>query len=108
MCTLSITNLYIFKLGFVLSHSIGKELAYTDPFLANVPILYPLEKPENQKASSVFRGCKMGIMARKGFIKFTIAREGPAQKMSFLLACCFMRPSGRGGEAYKTRGFKMS
>ena len=50
----------------------------------------------------------MGIMARKGFIKFIIAREGPAQKMSFLLACCFMRPSGRGGEAYKTRGFKMS
>ena len=50
----------------------------------------------------------MEIMARKGFIKFIIAREGPAQKMSFLLACCFMRASGRGGEAYKTRGFKMS
>ena len=69
MCTLSITNLYIFKLGFVLSHSIGKELAYTDPFLANVPILYPLEKTENQKASSVFRGYKLRIMARKGLIK---------------------------------------
>ena len=83
MCTLSITNLYIFKLGFVLSHSIGKELAYTDPFLANVPILYPLEIPENQNAFSVFRGYKMGIKARKGLIKFIIAREGSAQKISF-------------------------
>ena len=105
---MSITNHYIFKLGFILSHSIGKELAYTDPFLANVPILYHLEKPEDQKASSVFRGYKMGIIARKGLIKFIIAIEGPAQKMSFLLACCFMRPIGGGGEAYKKWGFKMS
>ena len=88
VCTLSIINLYIFKLGFILSHSIGWELAYTNPFLANLPILYSLETPENQKASSVFRGYKIGIMARKGLIKFIIAREGPAQKNSFLLACC--------------------
>ena len=45
-----------------------------NPFLVNVPILYPLETPGNQKASSVFRGYKMGIMARKGLIKFIIAR----------------------------------
>ena len=88
VCTLSIINHYIFILGFISSHSIGWELAYTDPFLAKVPILYPLETPENQKASSVSRGYKMGIMARKGLIKFIIAREGPAQKISFLLACC--------------------
>ena len=35
----------------------------------------------------------MGIMARKGLTKFTIARWGPAQKISFLLECCFIRPN---------------
>ena len=48
----------------------------------------------------------MGIMVRKGLIKFIIAREGPAQKISFLLACCFMRPSGGGDEVYKKGGLK--
>ena len=49
-----------------------------DPFLANAPILYPLETIGNQKASSVFKGYKMGIMARNGSIKFLIARWGLA------------------------------
>ena len=47
-------------------------------------------------------------MARKGLIKSIIAREGPAQKILFLLACCFMRPSWGVGETYKKRGLKMS
>ena len=50
----------------------------------------------------------MSIMARKRFIKFIIAREELAQKISFLLARCFMRPSGARGEAYKKRGLKIS
>ena len=29
-----------------------------DPFLANVPKLYPLKTPENQKVFGVFRGYK--------------------------------------------------
>ena len=37
-----------------------------NPFLANVPILYPLKTPENQKFSGVFRGHKMGTLARNG------------------------------------------
>ena len=40
-------------------------------------------------------------MARKGLIKCIIARWGPAKKISFLLACCFMRPNGGGGSNYK-------
>ena len=48
----------------------------------------------------------MGMTARKCLIKFIIAREGPAPKISFLLACCFMRPSGEGGDAYKKRELK--
>ena len=50
----------------------------------------------------------MAIMARKGLIKCIIAGEGPAQKISFLLSYCFMRPSGEGGETYKKWGLKMS
>ena len=74
-CTLSITNLCIFRFGFTLSHSIGLiALAYIDPFLADVPILYLLETPGNQKASSVFKGYKMRIMARNNLVKFIIAR----------------------------------
>ena len=78
VCALPITDLYIFRLGFILSHSIVSELVSIDPFLANVPIWYPLETPENQNDSSIFRGYKMGIMVRNGLTKFIIARWGPA------------------------------
>ena len=36
------------------------------PFLVNIPILYPLKTPENQRFSGVSRGYKMGILARNG------------------------------------------
>ena len=39
-----------------------------NPFLANVPILYPLRTPENQRFSNfffcVFKGCKMETLAK--------------------------------------------
>ena len=44
---------------------------YVNPFLANVPILYPLKTPENQRFSGAFRGYKMGTMARNG-LNFTL------------------------------------
>ena len=37
---------------------------FINPFLANVPILYPLKTPENQRFSGVFKGFKMGTFAR--------------------------------------------
>ena len=40
-------------------------------FLASVPTLNPLKTPGNQKASDVFRGCKMRTMAQNGLIKLT-------------------------------------
>ena len=52
----------------------SESLAYIDPFVANLPILYPLETAGNQKVSSVFRGYKMEMMARKALTKFIIAR----------------------------------
>ena len=33
-------------------------------FLVNVPILYPLKTPENQKFSGVVRSYEMGTLAR--------------------------------------------
>ena len=58
VCTLSIINFDIIRLGYIFTHSIGKELVYINPFLAHVPLLYPLKTPGNQNASVVFRGIK--------------------------------------------------
>ena len=38
---------------------------FVNSFQANVPILYPLKTPEN-RFSGVFKGCKMGTLARNG------------------------------------------
>ena len=38
------------------------------PFLATVPILYPLKIPEAFSFPGVFRGYKMGTLARNGLI----------------------------------------
>ena len=47
----------------------ARALALQDnPFLANVPILYPLETPENLWFSGVFRGYKMETLAKNGLI----------------------------------------
>ena len=37
-----------------------------NPFLANIPILYPLKTPENQRFCGVFRGYKMETLAGNG------------------------------------------
>ena len=37
-----------------------------NPFLANVPILYPLKIIESQRFSGVFKGCKIRTLARNG------------------------------------------
>ena len=42
--------------------------AYLKLFLASVPILYPLKKPENFWFSGVFRGYKTGILIRDGLV----------------------------------------
>ena len=41
-----------------------------NPFLANVPVLYPLKALENLWFFGVFRGYKMGTLARNG-LSFT-------------------------------------
>ena len=62
--------------GIELCFMFSKELKKTyksrekhgfNPFLANVPILYPLETSENLWLSIVFRGYKMGTLGRNGF-----------------------------------------
>ena len=37
-----------------------------NPFLANVPILYPLKISESQKLSGVFMAYKIGTLSRNG------------------------------------------
>ena len=67
-------SLDIFRLGNILSHSMGKELIHINPFLASVPILYPLKTPGTQKASGDFRKYKMRVMAQNDLIKFIMQR----------------------------------
>ena len=81
---LSITSLDIFKVGNILSHSLGWEFVHINSFLVSVPILYPLKTPGNQKAfagnhkaSGVFREYEMRVMAQNGLIKFIMQRWGP-------------------------------
>ena len=64
----------MFRLGYIFTHSVGEELVYIDPFVTNAPILYPLKTSGNQKAFGVFKGYKMGTMARNCLIKFIIPR----------------------------------
>lgn len=53
------------------SKIIELNLIFINPFLANAPILYPLEKKQKTKGfSGVFRVCKMGTLAN-GLKKFT-------------------------------------
>ena len=47
---------------------IHSSLSSLNPFLINAPILYPLKTPENQRFSDVFRGYKIGTLARNGLI----------------------------------------
>ena len=49
---------------------VGYAVHTINPFLANVPILYPLKAPENQRFSGVFRGYKIGTLARNGLIPY--------------------------------------
>ena len=46
-----------------------------NPFLTNVPLLYPLKTPENHWFSGVFRGYKIGTLARNRS-KYQIANFG--------------------------------
>ena len=64
----------MFRLGDILSHSMGEELVHINPFLASVPILCPLKTPGKQKASGVFREYKMRRMAQNGLMKFIMQR----------------------------------
>ena len=48
--------------GFYMKHRVN-------PFLVNIPILCPMNSPENQRFSGEFRGHKMGILVRNGSIE---------------------------------------
>ena len=58
---------------FLSSHKFNKifDLNTIDPFLAHVPILYPLKTQENLWFFGVFREYKMGTLARNGLRSIT-------------------------------------
>ena len=56
VCTLFITKLDIFRLGYVLSHSIGLEFIHVDSFLASMPILHHLKNTRTPKSFWCFIG----------------------------------------------------
>ena len=62
---------------------------YLNPFLANVPILYPLKTPENLWFSGVFRGYKIGTLAGNGLIYKGIKKEIENIKYKELLLFSF-------------------
>ena len=82
VCALSAVHFNIFRLGYIFIHNISQELVYINAFPANVPILYFLKTPGNQKASCVFWGYKIGTATKNGLIKFIISRRRPAYKIS--------------------------
>ena len=59
---------------FLYLHFLGQDYSISgtlvsqsiNPFLANIPISYPLKTPENLWLSGVFRGNKMGTLSRNG------------------------------------------
>ena len=48
------------------ARSLTKKLELINLFQINVFILYPMKTPEKQRFSGVFRGYKMGALARNG------------------------------------------
>ena len=69
----------------------SNSFAKINPFLANVPILYPLKTPENLWFSSVFRGYKMGKLARNGLepnlTTCEMAGIGALQELQLAVSC---------------------
>ena len=59
------------KLNFILALTVSLNndlinLTLFNPFLANVPILYPLKTLENQRFFAIFRGYDMRTLPRNG------------------------------------------
>ena len=64
-------NLVLFVVCQQLFTCLGVTQVILNPFLANVPILYLLKTPENQRFPGVFRRYKMGTLARNGSSQVT-------------------------------------
>ena len=70
------------------------ETKYTDPFLVNGLIPYPLKTPENRRFSAAFKGCQMGTSTRNGLKDYHMSkvRGQPALKL-FSYSCIDQYPS---------------
>ena len=78
---LSIANLDIFRLGYILHIALVRNLFMSTHFWPMRPFYILLKTPGNQKAFGVFGEYKIGTMTRNGLIKSLIPRWGDAQKI---------------------------
>ena len=75
-CLLDI--LCTFNLRALFTGNIRTKILSFNPFVASIPILYPLKTPENQRFFSVFRGYnKMGTLVTNGLTTKTTLTEMP-------------------------------
>ena len=51
-------------------------------FLINIPILYPLKTPKNQRSSAIFRGYILGTLATNGLTRLSFKSCFPYRRGS--------------------------
>ena len=57
-----------------------------NPFLTNVPLLYPLKTSENSRFSAIFRGYRSGTLVENGLIyelKFNFKKNSVTNNSPF-------------------------
>ena len=109
VCTLSITKLYIFRLGFVLSHSIGLELAYIDPFLANDHFFYPPGNTRKPKNFQCFQGLWNGNNGQKRLNQVYNSKMRRTCLENFIFISMLLHATEWGrGWGLRKRGLKIS
>ena len=74
--------------------SLIRSSLHFNPFLANVPILYPLKTPENQRFSGVFRRSKKGTLARNGLSLVSIGQYRVKGLINYFLKTTYYHPAG--------------
>ena len=87
---------------------ISNHLTILNSFLANVPILYSLKTPENQRFSGVFRGYKTGTLVRnrlKYIYIYNYKFDCSDKCFIFLLTCqkCLKQYVGRTVDKFRLR-----
>ena len=84
-------HFYQCRMELFIFTNLTKRLPSLNPFLANVPILYPLKIPDNQGFSGIFRGYKMEAFVRNGLKNKKVNKSDRCQQYAgiFFVECHF-------------------